>query len=78
MLRLNDEGTEYIYEKHYILVSKGWYGTYELQTGIPADKTHIDADMRTQSDLLKSARFDASPISIVDDLFMKLSVENKN
>ena len=74
VLKLNNEGTEYIYEKHYLLPEKWWYGVYELKIWILADKANIDADIRTQSNALKSMNFDMLPLDIVEELFLKLSL----
>lgn len=78
VIRLDEDKSQYIYEKHYILYKKWLYGVYELESSIGVDEDNIAVDIQAQNGNLKEKNpenggEDFKVLEIVDQLFKKIT-----
>jgi len=72
VIKLSEDKSEYIYEKHYILYNKWLYGVYEIVSWISVDEDNIGLDIQAQHSVLKEKNEDYAVLEVVDSLFKKI------
>ena len=72
IIKLSEDKSEYIYEKHYILYNKWLYGVYEIVSWISVDEDNIWLDIQAQHSVLKEKNDDYAVLEVVDSLFKKI------